>query len=129
MALLETSFRLDRDDALARRNLLACVNNWALAECDSGLFERSAERLLHGQRQAPDYAAFWDNDVYVHHRWVTELCRQGDYATALQVLEAARQRRPQEPLFSEGPRVVLDLQKQASTRGGLKAAFTGTDAE
>jgi tetratricopeptide (TPR) repeat protein len=106
---LQISCRLDRDDPIARRNTLACINNWALAECDAGAYQHAAERLIRGIELAPDYRPFWDNDLYVHHRWVKELCRSGEYSRALQVLEAAYQRRPSAPLFADGRRAVSDL--------------------
>ena len=104
--LLEISCRLDPADRLARQNQLACINNWALAECAAGQFGAASARLSHGLQLAPDYAPFWDNDLYVHHRWVRELCHAGAFAEALRVLETAHQRRPAVPLFDEGRRTV-----------------------
>lgn len=113
LSLLRISCRLDPGDVVARQNLLACLNNWALAEADAGQFRLAAAILTYGLRTAPDYRAFLENDVHVHQRWVLQLCRAGAFAEALQILESAYRQRPEVPLFAEGRTVVCQIWRQS----------------
>ncbi len=60
---------LDPDNAIARANLLATVNNWALALCDSGHFAEAERLLVEGQQLAPQHEAFQHNAVHVEQMW------------------------------------------------------------
>ncbi|MCY2992185.1 MAG: hypothetical protein NTY19_30530 [Planctomycetota bacterium] len=120
--LLRISCRLDSGDDVARQNLLACLNNWALAEADAGQFRRAATILTYGIREAPDYRPFLDNQVHVYQRWVMQLCREGDFAEAIQLLESGYRQRPEVPLFAEGRAVVCQIWRQSMLSAGKPAA-------
>ena len=100
--LLEIGHRLDRQDAIAWKNILACMNNWVLSECDAGRFQRAAELLSRGLNMAPDYRPFLDNELHVYHRWVSRLCANDRFEEALGILESGYERRPEAPLFDQG---------------------------
>lgn len=100
--LLQIGYRLDRQDEIAWKNILACMNNWALSECDAGRFRQAVELLLRGLELAPDYRPFLDNELHVHHQWVSRLCSEGRFEQALGILESAYRRRPDAPLFDDG---------------------------
>ncbi len=89
-----TAYRLDPFSDTVRGNLLAAVNNWALALSRSGRHAAAADLLSRGLQAAPDYEFFQQNDVYVHQQWIGELCSQGLHRQALKVLDAAHRRRP-----------------------------------
>jgi len=98
VANLRTACSLDAEDAAARDNLLAAINNWALAECAAGRYRRAGELLAEGIRADATFKAFSENDVYVAGRWAESLCGQHDYRGALQVLQAAQSRHPGDTL-------------------------------
>ena len=100
--LLEIGHRLDRQDAIAWKNILACMNNWVLSECDAGRFQHAAELLSRGLDMAPDYRPFLDNELHVYHRWVSRLCAGVRFEEALDILESGYGRRPEAPLFDQG---------------------------
>jgi hypothetical protein len=116
--LLQLGYRLDPQDQIAWRNILACVNNWALSECDAGRFQHAAELLLRGLEMAPDYRPFLDNELHVHHRWVSRLCIDGRFKQALDILESGHRRRPDAPLFDDGRLAVYEVWKNALRASG-----------
>ena len=76
------SCRLDPLDGSARNNLLATMNNWSIALCAQGNYERASFLVKQGLVVAPDYRPFIANDVYVHHRWISALRREGRHVQA-----------------------------------------------
>lgn len=107
--LLQIASRLDRHDKIAWRNTLACVNNWALSECDAGRFQEAAELLFRGLEMDPHYQPFLDNELHVHHRWVSRLCADGRFKEAMDILESGYERRPDAPLFDDGRLAVYQV--------------------
>jgi tetratricopeptide (TPR) repeat protein len=107
--LLEKSLRLDPDDAPARENLLAAINNWSLAEVRHERFPHAAQLLARGRELDSSYGPFQVNDLHVHQRWILALCRQNRFGEALELLEAGYGRRPEAPVFDEGRLAVYRL--------------------
>jgi tetratricopeptide (TPR) repeat protein len=101
--------QLDADDAVARANLLACLNNWAISECHAGRFERAVKLLEKGKSIAPGYAIFANNETYVRYRWAQQLCEQQRYAEALEVFDTAYTRRPTVSLFDQGRARIAEI--------------------
>jgi tetratricopeptide (TPR) repeat protein len=60
---------LDPENAIARANLLAAVNNWALTLSDAGAFAESERLLADGQRFDPSHLAFAHNAAHVMKMW------------------------------------------------------------
>jgi tetratricopeptide (TPR) repeat protein len=60
---------LDPENKLARGNLLAAVNNWALALCDAGYFAEAETLLVDGQQFDPNHSAFVHNATHVEQMW------------------------------------------------------------
>ncbi|MCH7727878.1 MAG: tetratricopeptide repeat protein [Planctomycetes bacterium] len=107
--MLQFCVKLDPEHAASRTNLLAALNNWALALCEDGHFAKAAQRLNEGFALAPRHEPFLANDLYVRGRWVRALCEQGDFRRALSILQAAQRRRPTVSMFCQGQVVVIDL--------------------
>lgn len=107
VALLRISQSLDPADLPTRDNLAAGLNNWALAECDAGNFERAVELIEEGLRGDPEFAPLLANDVHVHQRWAVALCERQEFAEALERLQLAYRRRPEVALFDRGRVSVL----------------------
>jgi tetratricopeptide (TPR) repeat protein len=102
---------LDRD---ARQNLLAGLNNAALAECAAGRFAPAAALLAEVRDIDPDYAPLRVNDVHLHQKWVLDLCVAGRFAAALELLERGYARRPDVPLFASGRQAVAEWWARSS---------------
>jgi hypothetical protein len=60
---------LDPASAGIRGNLLATINNWALALCEAGEFAQAAELLSQGCQMAPEHASFARNHAALQRRW------------------------------------------------------------
>ena len=57
---------LDPQDDAARQNLAACLNNWALVECEHGHLGLAEELLSAGLRWRPSQLEFSHNLSYLH---------------------------------------------------------------
>jgi len=106
LELLQRGLWLDPQDASALENLLAAINNWALAECDAGRYEAAAALITDGLAAYPRHQPFLANDLHIHQQWALELCRRQQFGTAVRVLDEAHQRRPDVELFDRGRFVI-----------------------
>jgi tetratricopeptide (TPR) repeat protein len=97
------ALRLDPASTTARGNLLATINNWAIALGTAGRHAEAAELLTRGMAIDPEYATFLPNFVHVHHQWVEALLAGGRFQEAVDVLLAAAAGYPAEPYFRRGP--------------------------
>ena len=66
VVLNRKSLLLDGDNPTARGNLLAAVNNWALALAAAGRFDEAQSLLTAGRRYAPDHEPFAHNAAHIH---------------------------------------------------------------
>lgn len=96
------ALRLDPTNQVVRGNLLASINNWALALSRTGQHREASELLARGLRGAPHYPYFRQNDIHVHQQWIAELWNQGRFGQAVAVLDAAYQRRPRASYLERG---------------------------
>jgi len=100
------ALRLDPASATARGNLLATINNWAIALSAAGRYAESVELLRTGWSFDPTFEAFSLNFVHVYHEWSGALCREGRFGEALGLLERAAAERPDLPYFQQSSREV-----------------------
>jgi len=91
--------RLDPTNSNARGNLLATINNWAIALGSAGRYAEAAELLQRGFSVDPDYRPFAANYMHVHHQWVEHLCGAGRFEEALSVLAQAAVEQPDREYF------------------------------
>ena len=63
------ALRLDPGSAAARGNLLASINNWALALCEAGQFHEALEKLDEGLLIDPAHAPLIANQQHVRRTW------------------------------------------------------------
>ena len=61
--------RLDPENATAKGNFLATINNWAIDLGTSGEYEKAAELLRLGLAADPGYEAFRSNYVQLFRQW------------------------------------------------------------
>ena len=95
------ALRLDPQSATARGNLLATINNWAIALGGSNRYAEAVVLLREGLRLDPGYETFASNYVYVHRQWVEVLCRSGSFEEALGVLARAAAEMPDREYFRQ----------------------------
>lgn len=107
--LLRISLLLDPDDETARANLLAAINNWALAECQLGRHERAEWLLVKVAELDPAYAPLRANELHVRQQWVRSLCEREQFSEALRLLDEGHARRPEAPLYDQGRLLVARL--------------------
>ncbi|MGO9113747.1 MAG: hypothetical protein ACLP9L_31335 [Thermoguttaceae bacterium] len=101
------AMRLDPENATAKGNFLATINNWAIDLGASGKYEKAAELLRLGLVADPGYEAFRSNYVQLFRQWSEHLCRSGRYADAVRLLTQAAQEQPGEKFFREATIDVL----------------------
>jgi tetratricopeptide (TPR) repeat protein len=88
------ALRLDPENETAAGNLLASINNWALALCAEGDYPEAAELLARGLTIAPDHEPFHTNQRHVYRTWIQSLAAVGRQREAIAVLAAARRADP-----------------------------------
>lgn len=123
--LLHTAVLLDPSDAAARGNLLAAINNRALAECDAGDYRQAMETLALGRGLEPGYEPFQENDVFILGCWADALCQQRQYAAALALLREGQRRHPRQEFFSRAVRAVQAAQAAAPNAGSPDLTVAG----
>ena len=80
------ALRLDPSNRTARGNLLATLNNWAIAQGRLGRYVEAVDLLRAGLGLEPEFRSFTVNYLYVHRQWIESLCRSRRYAEALKIL-------------------------------------------
>jgi tetratricopeptide (TPR) repeat protein len=93
--------RLDPENATAKGNFLATINNWAIDLGTAGEYARAAELLRLGLAADANYEPFHSNYVQLFRQWSEDLCRRGRYADAVRLLTQAAQEQPGERFFRE----------------------------
>jgi tetratricopeptide (TPR) repeat protein len=93
------ALRLDPTNAPARGNLLAALNNWALAQCTDGNYPNAVELLDQGRRLDAEHQPFLLNRRHVYRLWIESLVAAGQIEEAAAVLTAARNRDRDCPLW------------------------------
>ena len=103
------ALRLDPSSATARGNLLATLNNWAIALGSDGHYARAVELLRQGLALDATYKTFTVNYVHVHHQWVEHLWGGERFEAALEVLAEAQRQYPGQSYF---PKARLDVYRR-----------------
>ena len=93
--------RLDPDNAIAKGNYLATINNWGIEMATTGDYSKAAELFRLGLAADPAYEAFHANYLKLYREWCLQLCRNGQDEAALRLLDKAAQERPGERFFHE----------------------------
>ena len=68
VALNRKALLLDAENKSARGNLLASINNWALALADAGQFDAAETLLAAGRKFDPNHAAFAHNAAHIQQQ-------------------------------------------------------------
>lgn len=88
------ALRLDPENEAARGNLLATLNNWAIALGEAGRYRLAVDRLEAGLALDPGFAPLAANYAHVHYLWVERLCGANEFPEALAAIRRAVDVRP-----------------------------------
>ena len=110
------ALRLDPNSTTALGNLLATVNNWAIALGATGQYADAADLLRRGIEMDPAYETFHLNAAHVYHQWMLSLCREGRYEDALRLLDGAAARFPQVAYLRVAPEEVYRIWAEQVSR-------------
>ncbi|HEX5444552.1 MAG TPA: hypothetical protein VFW87_12005 [Pirellulales bacterium] len=92
------ALRLDPTNRLARGNLLATLNNWALAHARRHEYSQAVALLTYGRQMDAEHAPFRSNLIALYQRWFDDLAARGQAAEAQAVLSRFRNELPGEEL-------------------------------
>jgi tetratricopeptide (TPR) repeat protein len=111
------AMRLDPDNATAKGNYLATINNWGIERAAAGDYPKAAELFRLGQSIDSTYQAFHTNYIRLYRDWSAKLCRDGREKAALAMLEKAAEEQPEEPSFHEAAIEILRHSQEHSYPG------------
>ena len=83
------ALRLDPLNHTAEGNLLASLNNWAIAMGGAGRYPEAVRILDLGLSLDAAYPTFKTNYVHVYHQWISELLAKGEREEARLIAEQA----------------------------------------
>ncbi|MGE0608737.1 MAG: hypothetical protein AB7O62_16705 [Pirellulales bacterium] len=104
------ALRLDPQNPQAGGNLLASLNNWALAAAAADEHELAVRILDSGLELAPAHELFQSNYLAIHQQWFQQLTAAGRHGAVLELSRHASQRLPGKPYWR---------QAEASAQRGL----------
>ena len=115
------AYCLDLQSETTFGNLLATMNNWAIALCREGKYEEATALLREGLRHQPNYPPFKNNHTHVYHHWVDSLYRNGQMNEALHVAAIAAAEQPDVDHFKRlqeqiQQNIAIANQQQTTTR-------------
>ncbi|MCL2623745.1 MAG: tetratricopeptide repeat protein, partial [Planctomycetaceae bacterium] len=91
------ALKLDPHNENAWRNLMATLNNWAIASASQGDYLNAAQLLDEGRLIDDCYELFRANQVHTYYHWTVEAADLRDYDKALTLLRLAENRLPNQP--------------------------------
>ncbi len=100
------SLRLDPRDESASHNLLAALNNGALAAAADHRFEEAQRCLRLAAELDRSHEALVVNEQHVNYQWIEALCRDRQFEKALDVAHRGQERRPDAELYQRAVAVV-----------------------
>lgn len=106
VAVNAKALRLDPYSLTARGNLLATLNNWAIAASNEGRHEDGINLLRQGIAIDPNYETFAVNYLHVHSQRIEQLCRLERFEDAARMIDRAIAERFEQPYFRQ---VRLDV--------------------
>lgn len=95
----ELSWQLDKEHEAARENVVAIINNWALALCGQRQFDQAIELLEQGQSLAPGFDTLRRNQLHVYLRWASSERNAEKHQVAASVLREAQDKFPDESVW------------------------------
>lgn len=103
------ALHLDPGNRTARDNLLAALNNWAIAAAGEKDYPAAAQRLRLAVRIDPGYGPLPGNLAQLYARWALHLANTEGKSQAATVIREALQLLPPEKAFAEQRRFLEDL--------------------
>ena len=91
------ALQLDPHNENAWRNLMATLNNWAIARASKGDHINAAQLLDEGRLIDNEYELFTANQIHTYYHWIAAVADRRDYETAITLLQLAEERLPNQP--------------------------------
>ena len=91
------ALQLDPHNENAWRNLMATLNNWAIARASKGDHINAAQLLDEGRLIDDGYELFTANQIHTYYHWIAAVAARRDYETAMTLLQLAEERLPNQP--------------------------------
>jgi hypothetical protein len=104
---------LDPNNATAKGNYLATINNWGIDRAAAGDYPKAAELFRLGLATDPTYDAFHANYLRLYRQWASQLCRDGHEDAAIALLTKAIQDEPGEGFFREA---AIEIMRRLNAR-------------
>jgi tetratricopeptide (TPR) repeat protein len=115
------ALRLDPQNATAKGNFLATLNNWSIDLGNSLHYAAAVELLRTGKEIDQKYPPFRRNFVYLYHKWSEQLCSGGKFSEAIDLLRQAAAELPDKEEFGRSIEIVYRLWT-LSERGNAERA-------
>ncbi|MEX0866144.1 MAG: tetratricopeptide repeat protein [Pirellulales bacterium] len=107
------AIRVDPTNQIARGNLLATLNNWALDLSGSQRHDEALDLLDAAITIAPDHRNFLSNEIHITQNRVEQLLAQNEWRQALRRLDHAVEKRPAEPYYLQARWSLVERQGDA----------------
>lgn len=108
----QKSLWLDPANRTARENLLATLNNWAIAQANDREFDQAVKLLEDGLAIERTYQPLVANYVQLHRRWIGRLCRLGQFDRARQIVAHAETVLPESDAWGELEKAIARRQRE-----------------
>ncbi|NUQ65923.1 MAG: tetratricopeptide repeat protein [Pirellulales bacterium] len=113
------ALRLDPFSGTAHGNLLASLNNWAIAMGSERRYAEAVEILERGLTLDAAYPTFKTNYLHVHHQWIEDLCGKQRFDEAADLLDRAAWARLDEDWFRQA-RIEVQGRRARSNLAGSR---------
>jgi tetratricopeptide (TPR) repeat protein len=107
------ALRLDPNNATAKGNYLATINNWGIERAVAGDYPKAAELFHLGLATDSSYEAFHANYLRLYREWALHLCREGRDEAAVVLLDKAIQEQPGEKFLREA---AIEIMRRLNAR-------------
>lgn len=107
------AIRVDPTNDIARGNLLATLNNWALDLSSSQRHVEALDLLDAAIAIAPDHRNFLSNEIHITQNRVEQLLAGNEWRQALRRLDAAVEKRPTETYYRQARWSLVERQGDA----------------
>ena len=96
---LRLSLILDPADRSAKRNLLACLNNWSLQLTEERKYAEAMQLLKRASQQFPEDLSLKKAVIYTMYHWTEKLSARHQYQRGLEILSQYQSLNSHDPFF------------------------------
>ena len=119
-SMLRRSHELDPYHQPTEDGLASALNNWSLILADDEQFADSITVLERAKPWSTDQHTLLTNRVHIHSSWVKQLCREGEYGRAAQLLQNCVQRYPHVDFYKQSHLILLRAIRDRATVAAIR---------